>query len=251
MRIQRTPSSIGTTILIKKLLKESLNSSTQSAFQSEKPHPATAPSRRCKIIQRFLNAHAATLAGAAFALTPITAVAQIAGDGADDSACRFEASLSEGAESSYTYADQQGGLVLALDENGYTGIRFFGVDADMSNRTMMLWTFDSPLPIGGTGPAGVTIEASLGSAIGGQSFSSRDTSNGELLAPLEVTIEERELLSSGDENAVRLVGTVTGEVSVRNRPNPPVTASLNITFHGNFTFRPPGPYTLNCDSISY
>src|SRR6056297_752910 len=206
MRIQRTPSSIGTTILIKKLLKESLNNSARSAFQSEKPHPATAPSRRCKIIQRFLNAQAATLAGAAFALTPITAVAQIAGDGAD---------------------------------------------ADMSNRTMMLWTFDSPLPIGGTGPAGVTIEASLGSAIGGQSFSSRDTSNGELLAPLEVTIEERELLSSGDENAVRLAGTVTGEVSVRNRPNPPVTASLNITFHGNFTFRPPGPYTLNCDSISY
>src|SRR6056297_39428 len=193
-----------------------------------------------------------TIAGAAFlVLLSGAATTQANASGVSDSTCVFEASLSEGADASYTFAGKQGGLVLTLDENGYTGIRFLGDSEDFSNRTMMMWRFDEPLPLEGTGPTSTTINASMGSSLDGQSFGSRDMSNGELLAPLEVDITQREPISAGDENAVRMAGTVQGEVSAVDRPNPPVTASLNISFHGSFSFRPPGPYTLNCDSISY
>ncbi|PLW81253.1 hypothetical protein CWI75_16630 [Kineobactrum sediminis] len=170
---------------------------------------------------------------------------------ANDASCVFEATLSNGADASYTFSGEQGGLVLSLGESGYEGIRFLGSSTDHTKRTMMVWTFNEPLPFGGKGPTTTTINASMTSTIESQSFGSRDMLSGKQLPPLQVSITEREPLSSRDPNAVRMAGTIDGNVSVRKLPKPSITASVTVRFEGLFTFRPPGPYTLNCDNVSF
>jgi hypothetical protein len=51
---------------------------------------------------------------------------------------------------------------------------------------------------------------------------------------------------------VSMTGTISGMVSVPDfAERESINASLNIRFDGLFTFRPPGPSTLNCDNISF
>ncbi|MEX1056439.1 MAG: hypothetical protein WED11_01805, partial [Natronospirillum sp.] len=168
-----------------------------------------------------------------------------------DCSCSFTASVSGGSVgASDSFFGAQGGVVLSLGESGYDGIQFFGEGEAASNMTALMWTFETPLAFGATGPGSTSIRAHVGSILRGEGFSSTDMGTGTLLPPLEVTITRRQPLGYGHTNAVSMAGTITGTVSVSNLPEDPVSASLDITFDGLFTYSPPSN-TLNCDNISF
>lgn len=166
-----------------------------------------------------------------------------------DCSCTFTASLSgPGVSAADSYAAAQGGLVLSLSGSSYDGISFFSDGAS----TVLIWSFDTPLPFGATGPASTSTRAGVGSSMNGESFSSTDLLSGASLPALDVSISERQLLGFGAPNAVSMAGTISGTVSVPDfAEGESINAALNIEFSGLFTFRPPGPSTLNCDNISF